>query len=231
MEQKNFEDPFERARSFGPSFLTDAELLSLFLRAHTSGEDACRMARQILSETGGTLLSLMRAEYERLLEVPGIGPVKALLISALKECVLRISREKYVHQLILSDPSSVANYYMERFRHESREHLTACYFNCRGALISEELIAVGTIDGASFSVREVLSPALLHKASYMILIHNHPSGDASPSHEDQVATERILAAGALLQIPLADHIILGDREFFSFKEHGLLIKKPKGAFQ
>ena len=218
------ERPYEKAAACGVSALTDAELLAVVLRSGTRNCDVLTLASRILSRgNGGGLSVLMHLRAEELASFEGIGRIKALQLSALGEIAKRIWRkEKRDNACSFSDPSSCAAYYMEELRHLEQEELYAVFLDTRMRRIGDRLISRGTVNTSVFSVREVLIAALRAGAVNLILLHNHPSGDPSPSAEDSAVTGQIQEACALTGIHLSDHIIIGDTTYYSFKEWGIL---------
>ena len=155
------------------------------------------------------------------MRIKGIGRVKAVQILCLSELAKRMAKSSAMDRLDFSDPKTVARYYMEDMRHKEREVIKLLLLNTKTKLIGECVISVGTVDAALVSPRDLFIEALQRNASAIILLHNHPSGDPSPSREDERITRRIYEAGALLGIELLDHIIIGDNCFISLKEQGL----------
>lgn len=117
---------------------------------------------------------------------------------------------------------SVANYYMEQLRHETKEVLLVSLFTGKGRLITEQVVSVGSINSSVVSPREIFYTAIIHNAAYLILLHNHPSGDPTPSEQDFKVTEHLKICGKYMDIQLADHIIIGDNQYYSFRENGRL---------
>ncbi len=217
------ERPREKAEQFGVGALTDAELLAVFLRTGSRNSDVLELAGRILSRDGAGLSGLMHCSMEEYLSCDGIGRVKAMQLLALGEIARRIWRREAVRPSEkFSDPSVCARYYMEEMRHLEQEELRAVFVDSRFRMLQDRIISRGTADTSVFSVRDVMIAALRARAVRMILIHNHPSGDPSPSGEDRTVTEQIRQAGDLIGIPLADHIIIGDNAYYSFKEWGIL---------
>ena len=219
------ERPYEKAAAAGVSALTDAELLAVVLRTGTKNCDVLTLSSRIL-ELGGAsqgLCGLMHHTREEFASCEGIGEVKSIQLSALGEIAKRIWKKERAENTISFSISSVcAEYYMEEMRHLEQEELMAVFLDSRMKRIGERVISRGTVDSSVFSVRDVLIAALRAGAVHMILIHNHPSGDPMPSAEDSAVTEQMRQAGELTGIHLADHIIIGDTTYYSFKEWGIL---------
>ena len=127
-----------------------------------------------------------------------------------------------LHSVVMKDAASVAAYYMERMRHLTKEQLVLAMYDSKCMLLQDALISIGTCNASLISPREVFMKALEYKAVYVMLLHNHPSGDPQASGEDISVTKRINECGKLLGIPLLDHIIIGDNCYFSFREQGIL---------
>ncbi len=210
------ERPYERCLSSGPSALTDAELISVILRTGTKGEKSTDLAARVLSAGPDGLLNLIRMEPEELMKIRGIGQVKAVQLKCVGELSRRIASSSRHIGPVFSGPDEIASYYMERLRHETREMLILVMFDRKNMFLGEELLSVGTSNASLISPTDIFHSALKSKAEFIVLLHNHPSGDPNPSREDINVTNRIRQCGELLEIPLMDHIIIGDNRFFSF---------------
>lgn len=217
------ERPYEKCERFGAENLTDRELLAVILRTGTRGENSLELAGRLLHPefAGNGLASLHQWTYERLKSVKGIGKVKAIQILCLAELSKRMAMQGAAEGLDFSSPYKIALYYMEDMRHRKQEVLKLLLLNTKARLIGENDISVGTVDQALVSPRDLFREALMANASSIILLHNHPSGDPTPSEDDVRVTARVFEAGALLGIRLLDHIIIGDNCFTSMKEKGL----------
>ena len=226
LKEKNadFNRPYERCLLYGPAALSDAELLAVIIRSGTMGLTAIDLADRILhlSRSDAGLLALCHLSIQELTEVPGIGQVKAIQLKCVGELSKRIATYNAKQELSFSEPSSIADYYMERLRHEEKESLFCMMLDTRNSLIGDECISKGTVNYAVLSTRELFLTALRYRAVSIILVHNHPSGDPTPSEEDIMLTERVKRAGKLLDIALLDHIVIGDRCYISFVESGIL---------
>ncbi len=217
------ERPYEKCKSRGVSSLSDQELLAVLLRTGTRGESAIALAGQILYGQGEAgLLRLHQLSMEELMRIKGIGEVKAIQIVSLCELAKRLSKAVGEEYLSFSSPETIANYYMEDMRHLKQEHLKLLMLDTKTRLIGEKDISIGTVNSALITPRELFIEALKKEAVAIILLHNHPSGDPSPSRDDEVTTERILKSGELIGIELLDHIIIGSHCYVSFREKGML---------
>lgn len=220
------EMPYERFLSHGRESLSNAELLAVLLRSGTKGEPVLALAKRILSlhdGDGDSLAVLHRLSMEELRSLPGIGRVKAIQIQCLLELSKRLAAEAARGgRLVCEDPAQVAACYMESLRHETQERVMLLLLDARHAVIREETLTIGTVNASLCSPRDVFIRSLQAGASAVLVMHNHPSGDPSPSGEDIRLTRRLSEVGDLLEIPLLDHIIVGDRCYYSMKEAGQL---------
>lgn len=218
------ERPYEKCGRFGAESLTDAELLAILLRTGTKGENSLELAKRILypGYHPEGLLRIPACTKEELLKIKGIGDVKAIQILCLAELAKRLSQEASAPSVDFQKPQTVAEYYMEEMRHLKQEVLKLLMLNTKAGLISETILTKGTVNSSVISPRELFMEALQKNAVSIILLHNHPSGDPSPSKEDILVTKRIKACGDMLNVHLLDHIIIGNRRYVSFAEKGLL---------
>lgn len=216
------ERPYERFRALGAEALSDAELLAIILKTGTKDMTALELSRDLLSQCQGNLLNLYELSYEQLQKQKGIGPVKAVQLKAVAELSRRIARTGRGYRLSLSNPASIAGYYMENMRHRSREVFLGAFFDAKCRFLGDSQITTGSLCFAYVSPMELFRAALLKNALMIVALHNHPSGDPTPSKEDVKLTETLKDGAHLLGLTLADHIIIGDRRYFSFKENHLL---------
>ena len=228
--------PYEKFISYGSRALTDSELLAILLRTGTRGMNARALGETVLAETaryGNRLLGLYHIPLQELQKIDGIGKVKAIQLKTVAELSTRMAQAKAKGKLSFHSPESVADYYMERFRHESVEYIMLLLLDSGLHLIDESILSKGTVNASLVSPREVFIQALQVQAAGIMLLHNHPGGNPVPSENDIRVTERIEQIGMLTDIPLYDHIIIGDNKYFSFKESKLMAQMPysKSAIQ
>lgn len=215
--------PDERMELYGAEALSDAELLAVIIRTGFQGANSVRLAENVLTYTGSEGLSgLCRVSTKELMEMRGIGKVKALQLKAVAELTRRIAKQSAVKRFVIDNPETVAGYYMEDLRHRDTECLMLLSLNGKGALIGEKILSVGTVNSSLASPREIFLEAFKQKAVNILLLHNHPSGDATPSRQDIELTKKIKQSGELLGITLVDHIIIGDNTYVSLKEKNLM---------
>ena len=217
------ERPCEKCFLKGPEALTDSELLSVILRTGTGGMNVLELANQIMALDGShSLLSVMHLTKEQLMEIRGIGKVKSVQLLCICELVKRITRQNAAPSLKFDSPALIARYYMESMRHLEQEHLVVLFLDTKCHLRKETYISKGTVNQSFLSPREIFIEALRCNAVNIVLIHNHPSGDCTPSREDILSTEKIIKAGKLIGIFVIDHIIIGDNNYSSMKELSLM---------
>lgn len=218
------ERPYEKCLKYGPEALSDSQLLAVILRSGTAGSSVVDMAGEVLKKCRHPegLLGLHHLSCEELMEVRGIGKVKAVQLKCIGELSKRIAASSAKRLLDFQSPETIAEYYMERLRHSEQEIMICMMLNTRNQLLGEEQISKGTVNASLVSPRDLLLAALKYHAVHIILVHNHPSGSPEPSREDILLTRRLSAACALVDIPLLDHIVIGDRRYVSFREEGIL---------
>ena len=216
------ERPYEKCLNYGAQYLSDAELLAVILKTGTRTQNVVQLAQSLLSGHNENLLNLYDLSMEEMIRFPGIGKVKAIQLKCIAEISKRIAAARRKEQVRLGNSKAVAQYYMERMRHEKKEHMIVSLFDTKGQLIDDEDIAIGTIRSVLSSPREIFLSALQKQAVQIILLHNHPSGDEHPSKQDIQITERISELGKMMDVDLLDHIIIGGLHYYSFKEQGLL---------
>lgn len=221
-EMPESEQPLEKCIRHGAQALSDAELLAVILRTGTRNLTALQLAQLFLSQKEKNLLNLTGMRPEEMQKIPGIGQVKAAQLKCIAELSERIARTSRLRDVRLNEPASVAGYYMESLRHKTKENLLLAMFDAKSNLLGEETISVGTVTNSLVSPREIFMKAMEYRAAHIVLLHNHPSGDPTPSEADLAVTRRVAEGGKILEIVLADHIIIGDNRYISFRENGLL---------
>ncbi|WP_026665921.1 RadC family protein [Butyrivibrio sp. FC2001] len=217
--------PHERFMRLGADSLTDAELLAIIIRTGTSEKTPMEIGNSIMSmcdRYGKGISGIRHLSMEDLLSIKGIGEVKAVKLMCIAELSNRIARSRARSTLDFRNPETVADYYMEKMCNFQREHVVLACLNTQDQLICEYEISVGTVKSASLSPREIFIHAVRNRAVKIIILHNHPSGDPTPSFADMDITEQIRDAGLILDIRLMDHIIIGDHRYYSFKENNNL---------
>ncbi|WP_281364142.1 RadC family protein [Thermoactinomyces mirandus] len=215
------ERPRERMLRFGPEHLSNAELLALLLRTGSTGESVMLLAQRVLSKIGG-LKALTQVSLKELMEIHGIGPAKAVQIMAGVELGQRISRLLPEERYAIRSPQDAARFVMEELRFQKQEHFVCLFLNTKYQVIGKQCIFKGSLNASVVHPREIFHEAIRNSAAAIICVHNHPSGDPTPSPEDLEVTERLIEAGRLLGIELIDHLIIGDQSYMSMREHGMV---------
>jgi DNA repair protein RadC len=205
----------------GAAALTDAELLAILLRTGTRGRSALDLARDLL-KSFHTLRKLIAADRQRFCREPGLGPTRFAELQAAVEIARRQLSETMRAGPSLASPRTTRDFLAARLRDLEHEVFCCLYLDKRHRLIQFEELFRGTIDGASVHPREIVKLALQRNSAAVIIAHNHPSGVAEPSQADELITQRVKEALALVDIRLLDHIIIGDGATVSFAERGLI---------
>lgn len=217
--------PREKLTQYGPSSLDNAELLSLFVSTGIKGRSSIDIGREILQKYGG-LGALGTMPASSLALEPGIGPAKAAAMAAAFELGVRVSREQ-IQTVPLDSPEQIHRFYGPQMQHLPQEQVMVAGLDARLRHISTTVVSIGTVSEASAHPREVLRPVIARAAYGFVMLHNHPSGDPTPSAADNAVTRRIAEAATLFQIRFVDHLIIGRSEagrapYFSYREAGMI---------
>jgi DNA repair protein RadC len=215
------ERPREKIVKYGSSILSNAELLAILIRTGNKENSAIDLARNVLSSYGG-LKFLAECTLDELRELKGIGMAKACEIKAAVELAKRLSTSNEGPKHYIRHPRDCSNLLMESMRYLKKEYFKIVLLTTKHQVISVEEISVGSLNSSIVHPREVFSTAIKKNCAAIILAHNHPSGDPSPSNEDIKITQRLIEGGKILGIEVLDHIIIGDGKFISLKEQNLI---------
>jgi len=216
------ERPIEKALHRGIETLSNGELLALILKTGNSNQSAMGLAENIMKVLDGGLSGLLNATPQELMGMKGIGKSKACALSAVGELAKRIYLKPIREKYLVDCAQDVAGFFMEELRYEKKEHFRILMLNAKGAVIGAEGISIGGLTSTAVHPREVFSPAIRKNASTIVLVHNHPSGDPTPSSEDVALTKRIQGAGKLIGIKVLDHVIIGDGRYVSLLGEGYI---------
>jgi len=215
------ERPRERLEAFGPEALSNHELLAIILstgyKAGGRTYTALELANQLLNHFG-SLKGLARASFEELCQHPGVGPAKACQIKSAFELGNRMALSGSEQKPIIKRPQDVVQYFKNRMSLLKKEEFVVAILDTKHRLVKDVLISRGTLNASIVHPRDVFNIAVIHMANALILLHNHPSGDPSPSGEDIEITRRLVEAGKLMGIEVLDHIIIGDGNYASLRE-------------
>lgn len=216
------EQPRERLRDNGPGALSDAELLAILLRVGVAGINVVQLAQKLLIDHGGWI-GLQRLTFEEMTAIHGLGEAKAAQVKA----ALEIGRRMLVagpERPQITSPADVANLLLIEMSHLEQEHLRVVLLNTKNHVLKIETVYVGTINSSAVRVGEVFKAALKQNAAALIIVHNHPSGDPTPSPEDVAVTRHLVEAGKLLDVDVLDHLVIGQGRWVSLRERRLGFK-------
>ena len=217
------ERPKEKLMYAGAESLSTSELLALIIRTGNSSKSAVQLAEDVLAYSAKELGSLREADVQELTEIDGIGFTKACSIVASLELARRLlGRESDESRISMKNPESVANLLMEDMRGLKQEHLVALLLNAKCEIESRITVSIGELTSTVVHPREVFRPAIRKGAAGIILVHNHPSGDPTPSQDDIQSTKRIMEVSKLVGIRLLDHLIIGDGRYISLRNEGYM---------
>jgi len=221
-ETKSDDRPRERLFALGASALTTAELLAILIGTGTRHEDALELASGLLVESGGTVRRLAKRPTAALARGRGMGLVKAARVAAALELGRRLGGEDTALAPALRSPGDVYRVCGPHLRDLVAEEFHVLALDVQHRLIRDMLITRGTLTSSLVHPREVFRAAIAEAAAGVIVVHNHPSGDPTPSADDRAVTRQLAEAGRLLDIPVYDHVVLGSERYFSFAEAGWL---------
>ena len=213
--------PREKLVAHGPQALTDAELLAILMGSGSRAESAIQLSQRILKEIGD-LPSLSGLSVAELRKYRGIGLARATQLKAALELSRRYSDQMRSERVRFSNSQSVFEHFYPSFLGKKQEELWIAVLDMKNRLVIKSEITKGTLSGSLAHPREVFHVAIRNMGAAIILLHNHPSGDPEPSPEDRKVTLQMAEAGKLLGIPLLDHIIIGNKRYYSFKDAGVL---------
>lgn len=214
------ERPRERLARLGPKALSSAELLAILLRVGVSGENAVQVGQRLLQTFGG-LSGLHRAAFDEMCSQRGVGPAKAAQIKAAIELGRRLNRESPEERPAIHSPADAADMLRYEMSALEQEELRVMLLDTRNHVLNTDTIYRGSLNTSQVRVGELFKNAVRRNAAAIIVIHNHPSGDPTPSPDDVAVTRAIVQAGKLLDIEVLDHLIIGHGRYVSLKEGGL----------
>lgn len=215
------EKPREKLMKFGAESLSESELLAILLRTGSRNMNVLETSRHLLDHFG-SLRTMARKEWQALQIIPGIGSAKAITLAALFELSRRIQSTKAGQDLSIRSPEDAAAYFAPKLRDLTKEVFMVAFLNNAKRLIGYRKISTGGASATIVDPAEVMKQAIFHDATSIILLHNHPSGQARESRADVNLTRRLAEAGKLLGIPVDDHIIIAGDQFLSLRSKGIL---------
>ncbi len=214
--------PREKLMQLGASNLTTSELLAILLRNGTKEKSALALARELVDSTDKLRQLAQMTRVDELIACKGIGPVKAITIMAALELGKRVALAEPMELTSITNPDACAAVLMPILRYKQEENFVAVLLNTKSKVMQVEYIARGSLNSAVVHPREVFAPAIINHAAAILVGHNHPSGDPTPSKEDRELTNSLVSTGKVMGIPVVDHIVIGDGIYFSFREHGYI---------
>lgn len=221
MDLPENERPRERMFRYGADTLSNAELLAIILRTGTKQENIVTLSNNLIKESGG-LNGLLNMSLDEFMNLHGIGRAKAAQLVAISELSKRFRSYRSGDVYKISQPRDAADFVMEDMRNFNVEHLRVIMLNTKNVVISIRDVSVGSLNASIVHPREVFCEAIKKRSASIIICHNHPSGDPTPSSEDISITKRLKECGKIIGIELLDHLIIGDGVFISLKEKGIL---------
>lgn len=226
------ERPYEKLELYGEKVLSNSELIAIIIKSGTKEETSVQIAQKILNLNSdpqmGELNFLKSMSLQELMQVKGVGRVKAIQIKAICELAVRMSKPTNYRKIQIKNTSQLANMVLEEMRFEKREIVKLFLLNSKNEILKIVDIALGGTNFANVSIKEIIYEAVKIKAPRIILVHNHPTGDATPSKMDINFTDKIFSAAKLFDIELLDHIVIGNNDFKSvFLETEKLVKNMK----
>lgn len=216
------ERPREKLYTHGAETLSNEELIAIIIRTGSRTESAVELSKELLSRDNRGLVYLRDTTLQELMETKGIGECKASQILAAIELGKRINFLYALDKVKINQPNTIADLFMDEMRYLQKEHFRIVLLDTKNQIIVTEEISVGTLNASIVHPRDVFKVAIKRNANSIILIHNHPSGDPTPSREDINITNRLADVGNLVGIKVLDHIIIGDNKYISFKERRLI---------
>ncbi len=213
------ERPRERLQRFGAESMSTAELIAIILGSGSKGSPVLQLAHELVARFGG-LQGLAEATIAELCDIKGLGLAKAVQLKAAFSLGSRLASQPRGCRYRIENPIHAYHLVKEELASEKREVFMTILLDTKGYVINHQVVAIGTHSQTLVHPREVFYPAVRHKAASLILIHNHPSGDPSPSEEDIEVTKNLSKVGLLMSIPVRDHLILGHNQFISFRQKG-----------
>lgn len=213
--------PRERMMNQGLDALSNVELIAILLRTGSSGESVMNLANRVLGQVGG-IREFLDTSLEELIKVKGIGTAKAIQLLAGIELGRRVAKTTPQERWAIRSPEDVSKLMMEEMRHLTQEHFVCLFLNTKNQVIAQHTIFIGSLNSSIVHPREVFKEAIRRSSAAIICLHNHPSGDPTPSKEDIEVTKRLISVGQIVGIDVLDHVIIGDGRFYSLKEKGLI---------
>lgn len=213
------ERPYEKLELYGEKALSNAELLAIIIKSGTKEETSVQLAQKILNLNDNTkegeLNHLKSTTIEELMKIKGIGKVKAIQLKAMCELSIRMSKPSDYRKIVIHEPYDVAKIMLQELRFEKREIAKLVVLNNKNEILKIKDISLGGVNAVNISIKDILSEPIKMQAPKIILVHNHPSGDATPSRQDIIFTNKLYSAASIFEIELLDHLVIGNMKYTS----------------
>ena len=213
------ERPYEKLELYGEKALSNAELLAIIIKSGTKEETSVQLAQKILNLNDNTkegeLNHLKSITIEELMKIKGIGKVKAIQLKAMCELSIRMSKPSDYRKIVIHEPYDVAKIMLQELRFEKREIAKLVVLNNKNEILKIKDISLGGVNAVNISIKDILSEPIKMQAPKIILVHNHPSGDATPSKQDIIFTNKLYSAASIFEIELLDHLFIGNMKYTS----------------
>ncbi len=213
------ERPYEKLELYGEKALSNAELLAIIIKSGTKEETSVQLAQKILNLNDNTkegeLNHLKSITIEELMKIKGIGKVKAIQLKAMCELSIRMSKPSDYRKIVIHEPYDVAKIMLQELRFEKREIAKLVVLNNKNEILKIKDISLGGVNAVNISIKDILSEPIKMQAPKIILVHNHPSGDATPSKQDIIFTNKLYSAASIFEIELLDHLVIGNMKYTS----------------
>jgi len=213
------ERPRERLVKHGPETLATAELIAIILGNGSKNKNVIEISNKLLSDYN--LDSLSKLSLAKLKKNFGIGEAKACQIISCFELGRRVASFNHEEKIIINSAKDIETFFLPKMSHLKKEHFKVIYLDSRKSIIKEETIFIGTLNASIIHPREIFEFAIIESAAAIILVHNHPSGDPTPSEDDLEITKQLVNSGKILGINVLDHVVIGRENIYSFKENGI----------
>lgn len=211
--------PRERIQRYGPEAMSTSELIAVILGSGMKGVPILQLAQDIVSHFG-SLEKLSEATIEEFCQIKGLGNAKAIQLKAAISLGMRVNKISNGQKYRIQTPAHAYHLIKDQLESEKREHFIVILLDVKGCVINTQTISIGTLSSSLVHPREVFNPAIRHNAASIVIVHNHPSGDPTPSKEDVEVTRQLINAGKMIGIPVNDHLIVGKGSFISIRQQG-----------
>lgn len=213
------ERPYEKLELYGEKALSNAELLAIIIKSGTKEETSVQLAQKILNLNDNTkegeLNYLKNTTIEELMKIKGIGKVKAIQLKAICELSIRMSKPSDYRKVVIHEPYDVAKIMLQELRFEKREIARLIILNNKNEILKIKDISLGGVNSVNISIKDILAEPIKMQAPKIILVHNHPSGDATPSKQDIIFTNKLYSAASIFEVELVDHLVIGNMKYTS----------------